>query len=80
MISLPFASVYLINPKPFTLLISLGSFFILVSIVMLVGWKVILEKSGSYVGMVVYWISLLGGLYCGIFYVGYFKTISVLLI
>lgn len=78
--SLPFASIYLVNPKPLTLLFSLGSFLILTSIFMLVGAGGLIDKSGSQVALVVYTLSLASGLYCGMFYVGYFNTLGIMIV
>jgi hypothetical protein len=76
--SLPFAAMLLVNPKPFTLLFSLGSLVILLSILQLISLASIMQRSGSLAGFIVYLVSLGLGIIAGLFYLGYMMTITVM--
>ena len=73
-VSFPFSSFLLINPYPFVLLFSLGSLLILVAIMQVTEYKIIFKETGTFI----YFIALMGGLYTGVFKVGYLITILVM--
>lgn len=77
-VSIPFTSVLIVNPKPFTLLFSLGSLIILFSLLHITQPYTIIQKSGSLVIVIIYFISLCLGLYSGLFSMGYFKTMAIM--
>ncbi len=77
-ISLPFAPILLINPRPFTLLFSLGSFVILFAILSVISLQQLTSKCGSLLWFIAYLITLGLGIYSGLFHLGYFTTLGVM--
>ncbi|CAD8122216.1 unnamed protein product [Paramecium sonneborni] len=75
-VSFPFSGFLLINPYPFVLLFSLGSLLILIAIIQVTEYKTIFSQAGT----VVYFIALLGGLYTGVFKIGYLTTLGIMVI
>ena len=77
-ISIPFASVLLLNPKPFCLLFSIGSATIIASMTQIMEIKSLFKKISSSLVIVIYLSSLMICLYAGVVYIGYFYTLSVI--
>ncbi|CAD8123360.1 unnamed protein product [Paramecium sonneborni] len=77
-ISIPFASFLILNPKPFCLLFSAGSFIILISMLQIIQLKTLFNKLSSSVATLLYLGSLMACLYTGMFYIGYFYTLALL--
>ena len=74
-ISFPFSSVLLLNPTPFTIMFSFGSLMILIAILQIVAFKTLINSTGSMTVLIVYFITLAGGIYAGLFHLGYFQTL-----
>ncbi|CAD8196255.1 unnamed protein product [Paramecium octaurelia] len=77
-ISIPFASFLILNPKPFCLLFSAGSFVILISMLQIIELKTLFNKISSSAATLIYLVSLIACLYTGMFYMGYFYTLGLL--
>ncbi|CAD8120977.1 unnamed protein product [Paramecium sonneborni] len=77
-ISIPFASFLILNPKPFCLLFSAGSFVILISMLQIIQLKTLFNKLSSSAATLLYLGSLMACLYTGMFYIGYFYTLALL--
>ncbi|CAD8155691.1 unnamed protein product [Paramecium pentaurelia] len=77
-ISIPFASFLILNPKPFCLLFSVGSLVILISMLQIIELKTLFNKISSSAATLIYLISLIACLYTGMFYMGYFYTLGLL--
>lgn len=78
-ISFPFSSALLVNPGPFTFLFSLGSLMLLIGLLQIVELKAIVKSTGSLTGTIIYLLALCAGIYSGIFRLGYFNTLLVML-
>lgn len=77
-ISLPFASFILINPKPFCMMFSLGSMVTLLAILQIIPISQLFKKA-SLLASIIYFTSLAMSLYAGMFQIGYLRTMGVTL-